>query len=105
MPFARRMAIANSWLFEVIVVRAVEAKPAGAAGLHTTIAPTVIAGGVKENVLPPEARAAVNLRIHPRDDVQGVIEHVKASIGDARVDAIAKDGAREPSPISDVTRR
>ncbi len=102
MPFMRRMAAANLWLFEPIVERAMAATPSGAALLHTTIAPTIINGGIKDNVLPPEAKARVNFRIHPRDTVEGVLEKVKRAIGDDQVDVIAVPGGREPSPISDM---
>ena len=34
---------------------------------------TFILGGVKSNVLPSDAKAVVNHRIHPADTIQGVI--------------------------------
>ena len=102
MTFQQRMAFVNLWLFEPIVVRAMNATPAGGAGLHTTIAPTVISGGNKDNVMPPEAKASVNFRIHPRDTIKSVIDHVTKAVGDAQVEVKAKPGAREASPTSDV---
>ena len=38
-----RMAVANEWLFRPLLVRQLAATPAGAATLHTTIAPTMLA--------------------------------------------------------------
>jgi len=35
-------------------------------------------GSAKENVLPSEARATVNVRIHPRDTVDSVVAHLRA---------------------------
>src|SRR5262249_53564142 len=81
-PLPQRMLVANLWLSEPIVDRLIETTPEGAARLHTTIAPTIIMGGVKDNVLPPEARAIVNFRLHPRDTVESAIEHVRKSIDD-----------------------
>ncbi len=79
------------------------ATPAGAAQLHTTIAPTIVAGGVKDNVLPPEAKARINFRIHPRDTVAGVAEKVKRALDDDQVEVKAMSGGREPSPISGMS--
>ncbi len=101
--FGRRLAIANLWLFEPVVERVMGATPAGAAQLHTTIAPTIVAGGVKDNVLPPEAKARINFRIHPRDTVAGVAEKVKRALDDDQVEVKAMSGGREPSPISGMS--
>jgi carboxypeptidase PM20D1 len=100
--FTGRMAAANLWLFEPFVERAIAATPAGAAQLHTTIAPTIVAGGVKDNVLPPEAKARINFRIHPRDTVDGVVEKVKRAVADDKIDVKAIPGGRNPSPVSDM---
>jgi carboxypeptidase PM20D1 len=102
MPFLARMAAANLWLLEPIVVRTMAANPGSAALVHTTIAPTVIAGGVKDNVLPPEAMARVNFRIHPRDTVTGVEAKVRVALADLAIEVKAAKGGRDPSPISDV---
>lgn len=102
MPFLQRLAAANLWLLEPIVVRAMTANAGSAALVHTTIAPTVIAGGVKDNVLPPEAKARINFRIHPRDTVQGVEAKVRTALADLDIEVKATQGGRDPSPISDV---
>jgi carboxypeptidase PM20D1 len=101
--FTRRLAAANLWLFEPVVERVMGGTPAGAAQLHTTIAPTIITGGVKDNVLPPEAKARVNFRIHPRDTVDGVVEKVKRALDDDQIEVKAMEGGRDPSPVSDMT--
>ena len=46
----------------------------GAAMLHTTIAPTMLKGSPKENVLPQDATAWINYRIAPWDSSARVIE-------------------------------
>ena len=66
-PFVPRLLLANLWIAEPAVVRLLETQPDAAARLHTTIAPTMLAAGVKDNVLPPTARATINFRLHPRD--------------------------------------
>ncbi len=102
-PFPQRLLLANLWLTGPIVDRFVALNPEGEARLHTTIAPTIIQGGVKDNVLPPEARATINFRLHPRDTIAGVIEHVRKAIDDPKVDVIVlNEFNEEASPIADI---
>jgi carboxypeptidase PM20D1 len=71
--------------------------------MHTTIAPTMISGGVKDNVLPPDATATINFRLHQRDTIQSVIAHVRKVIGDPRVDVRALTETQdEASKVSDL---
>jgi carboxypeptidase PM20D1 len=60
----------------------------------------VLRAGVKDNVLPSEARALVNFRILPGDDVAGVIDHVRRAVADPSVELRTVE-AREPSATSD----
>ncbi|MFN6942816.1 MAG: M20/M25/M40 family metallo-hydrolase, partial [Parvibaculum sp.] len=101
-PFLQRMVYANLWLFEPVVRGVMERHPTSAAQLQTTIAPTIIEGGNKENVLPPEARAVVNFRIHPRDTAAGVLEHVRKAVDDPEVKIEPLDGVREASSVSNI---
>lgn len=80
MSTARRVALANVWLFEPWLLSLLERTPAGNASIRTTTAPTIIKGGVKPNVLPREARAVVDFRILPGDTVDSVIEHVQTTV-------------------------
>ncbi len=99
MPFTKRMLFANQWLFRPLLENALTASPVGAAMLRTTIAPTMLQAGIKENVLAPVARATVNLRIHPQDDIDDVITRLKQII--VR-DGVSVDilNATPASPIS-----
>lgn len=101
-PFMQRMVYANLWLFEPVVRGFMEKSPTSAAQLQTTIAPTIVEGGNKENVLPPEARAVVNFRIHPRDNADKVLEHVREAIDDPEVTVEPLDGIREASSVSNI---
>jgi carboxypeptidase PM20D1 len=71
------------------------------ASLRTTTAPTIISGGVKENVIPSQARAVVNFRILPGDSVRGVFEHVRDAVGDDSVQLKLSELTQEPSAVSD----
>lgn len=62
-----KVAVANEWLFKPLLIKGFAASPAGAAMLHTTIAPTMLEGSPKENVLPEAAIARINYRIAPGD--------------------------------------
>jgi carboxypeptidase PM20D1 len=105
MPFFTRLAIANRWLFDPMIIGKLSSGEATNALVRTTTAATVIEGGVKDNVLPARARAVVNFRIKPPDTIQSVVAHVKSSIADARVAIKVLDpsGARDASKISSTT--
>jgi carboxypeptidase PM20D1 len=102
-PFATRLLLANLWLTGPIVTSYMEDNPDSAARLHTTIAPTLIFGGVKDNVLPPQAEATINFRLHPRDSIAGVIEHVRKAVDDPKVSVTALGETQsEASKIADL---
>jgi carboxypeptidase PM20D1 len=69
--------------------------------LRTTTAPTIIGGGVKDNVIPAYAHAIINFRILPGDSVAGVLAHVRRSVDDPHTSVRLFGGAWEPSPVSD----
>jgi carboxypeptidase PM20D1 len=103
MDWPMRTAIANRWLTEPLITRYLVAQPRTAAALRTTTAPTILAAGTKDNVLPQSARAVVNHRILPGDTIDSVVAHDRAAIDDARVTVRAKPGGRNPStPASDA---
>lgn len=96
-----QMAFANLWLFGGIVRRQLLSDPETAATIHTTTAPTIIGGGVKNNILPSLAEAVVNFRILPGESIAQVCDRVRKIIGDERVTFEPMEGySREPSPIS-----
>ena len=97
--FVERVALANLWLTGPLVKAKLAKDPAAAASMRTTTAATIISGGTKSNVLPQEAEAIVNYRIHPRDSVAGVEARAERLINDKRVMVELLDG-REPTPPS-----
>ncbi|HEX3808817.1 MAG TPA: M20 family peptidase [Rhizomicrobium sp.] len=101
-PFGNRLALANLWLSAPLVEDNLESTPDGAGYLHTTIAPTMFNAGVKDNVIPPDATATINFRLHPRDSIASVIAHVKKAIDDPKVDVIAlTESQSEASKVAD----
>lgn len=102
-PFGQRLALANLWLAGPLVVRSMESVPDGAARLHTTISPTIESAGVKDNVLPPEASATINFRLHQRDTVESVVDHVTKAINDPKVDVkVLNEAVSEASKLADL---
>jgi carboxypeptidase PM20D1 len=103
LPFGPRLVIANRWLLGGVLARVFGRTPQGNALLRTTTAPTVLAAGVKENVLPSTARALVNFRILPGDSVGGVLAHVRRAARGLPVEARAlEETASNPSPVTSV---
>jgi carboxypeptidase PM20D1 len=107
MPFSTKLAIANRWLFESIIIAKLSNAPATNALVRTTTAATIIEGGVKDNVLPAHARAVVNFRIKPDDTIDSILLHVKSVVADSRITIKLLDpqGARDASKVSSTTSR
>jgi carboxypeptidase PM20D1 len=95
-----RVAVANRWLFEPLLVRTIAKTPAGAATLHTTIAPTMLRGSPKENVLPQDAAAWINYRILPGQTADGVLEHARRATRAFAVELDWEGRAYDPPPVS-----
>jgi carboxypeptidase PM20D1 len=98
----RGALLRNPGRFGGLVERRLSASPMTSSLIRTTAAATMVAGGVKANVLPQEARAVINFRILPGDTVAGVLDHVRRVVGDGV--AISSRGfggeASDPPPMS-----
>ena len=95
-----KMAAANTWLFSPLLVSQTAKTPAGAAMLHTTIAPTMLKGSPKENVLPQDATAWINYRIAPGDSSAEVMARAREAVGDLPVKLAWVKAPDEPTRIS-----
>ena len=100
-----KMAVANQWLFAPVLKRQLGASPSSAAAFHTTIAPTMLEGSPKENVLPQSATALINYRIAPWNTSADVMARAKAAVGDAPVEFSWVKPANEPSRVSSTNSR
>lgn len=101
MPLPRRLIAARAARLGPVIARTMAAQPQSRSLVRTTTAPTVIAGGVKANVLPQRAEALINFRILQGDTIAGVLEHCRKVIGDDRVTVELAPGMQaEPSPLS-----
>jgi carboxypeptidase PM20D1 len=98
-----RMAVANTWLFSPLLKSQIAATPSGAATLHTTIAPTMLKGSPKENVLPQDATAWINYRVAPGDTVDDVMARAKDATRGLNVKLSWTTKAENPSPVSSTS--
>ncbi|MDX1315309.1 MAG: M20 family peptidase [Eudoraea sp.] len=93
LPFFQKVAFANPWLFKGRILEGLNA--------HTTTAPTIISGGVKNNVIPTVAEATINFRILPGETIESVQEHIENTISDkVRVETVGF--LTNPSPVSEI---
>ncbi|MFZ1805606.1 MAG: M20 family peptidase [Cyclobacteriaceae bacterium] len=101
-PFLQKMVFANQWLFKNTIVGIYEQSPGGNAMVRTTIAPTVIKAGVKDNVIPTLANAIINFRLLPGDTQQSVKDRVISVIDDPRVTVSKLSFGNDPSAVTPV---
>lgn len=100
MRYGPRLVATNLWLFEPLLKLQARRSTSLNAMMRTTAAPTMIRGGVKENVIPSRASAVVNFRILPGESIERVLRHVTHAIDDPSIRIRQMDGS-EPSVVSD----
>ena len=93
LPFFKKLAFANPWLFERPILEALNA--------HTTTAPTIIDGGLKNNVIPTLAEATINFRILPDETIESVQQHIENTISD-KIKVETAGFLTNPSPVSGI---
>lgn len=104
LTLTNRMAVANEWLFAPLLQQRMAGNPAAQALLGTTVAPTMINGGVRANVLPGEATAMINFRLHPRDPASDILLRARQSVADMEGVTVEWDEPpRDASGISSTT--
>lgn len=101
MSFAYRLVCANLWLFDPLLKLLLSRERSTRAAVQTTTAVTMVAGGVRPNVLPWEATAIVNHRLHPTDSVAAALDVDRTAAGDG-VEVQLVDGL-EPAPVSSTS--
>jgi carboxypeptidase PM20D1 len=72
--------------------------------IHTTLVPTIVQAGIKDNVIPTIAKATFNSRILQGQTSDDVLAFVKKAVNDDRV-IIKKQTTSlfEPSPVTPFT--
>jgi acetylornithine deacetylase/succinyl-diaminopimelate desuccinylase-like protein len=54
--------------------------------LHTSLVPTILAAGYRYNVIPSEAKATLDVRLHPDEDQTKFLDQIRAVINDPSVE-------------------
>ena len=70
--------------------------------LRTSISPTILAAGARANVIPSEARATLDIRAVPGEDMEGFFAGMKKRIGDEGVLLERASRGRPPAPPSQL---
>ena len=102
MSLKSRFSISNINLLSTSILLNLEKNSTTDAMIRTTMAPTIINGGNKSNVLPSEASAIINFRIRQGDSINKVKEHVTNTINDndITVEVLSNTLFSEPSKVS-----
>jgi len=102
MAFPFNAVFANQWLTQGLLEMQFRNDPAANAMIRTTTAPTMIQGGVKDNVLPTTATARVNFRILPGETTESVQKEVRRILRDERIHLRIPhpEQAQNPAPPS-----
>lgn len=100
MVFTQKMAFANQWLFKNMIFGIYEKSGSGNALIRTTLVPTIIHTGIKDNVVPTVAKATVNLRLLPGDLSEEMLEKMNAIIADDRVKLTVEGPVSEASQVT-----
>lgn len=104
LSLTNRAALANEWLAGPLLRQRLAGDPTAQALLGTTVAPTMIEGGIRPNVLPAEATAMINFRLHPRDTSADILRRARQAVADLDGVTVEWEGSpREASAVSSAT--
>ena len=95
-----KFIFANRWLFEPVITGIYEKTGSGNALVRTTTAPTIFNAGIKDNIIPQNAKATVNFRIMPGESSSSVLARVQELIQDPRIQITKGCMQSEPSQVS-----
>ena len=101
MSFGMKYVFANKVIFEPVIEKILLGKPASAALIRTTIAPTIFQAGEQYNALPEKASATINLRLMPGDSLRDVKKFIEDTIEDDDI-KVTVTGS-EASKVSSIT--
>jgi len=85
------VAAADAWL------RAND--PGKASMLRTSISPNIVQGGYRNNVIPSEARATLDVRMRPGEDPDAFRAEIERRIGDDKVDVVFNGFGERPAGL------
>lgn len=68
--------------------------------LRTSISPTIFKGGFRQNVIPGDALATLDIRALPDEDMEAFVETLRNRINDPAVEVVRAGGSRPATPPS-----
>lgn len=83
--FTTKLGVSNQWLLSGSIISMMEKDKQTNAMVHTTLVPTIVKAGIKDNVIPTVAKATFNSRILPGETSDDVVAFVKKVVNDERV--------------------
>lgn len=100
--FVNRLAMSNRWLFKPLIFNTYSKTAPADASIRTTIAPTIVKAGVKNNVVPDVATANINIRIIPGTSIEEVANHIRKAVNNPLVEVRVVEGGQEASAVSPI---
>ncbi len=101
LPFTQRMAFAHPGIFKSIIEGVYNESASGRSLIHTTMAPTIMRGGIKDNIIPSQAQATLNFRILPGVTKEDLVAYVEQTINDPRITISTEDDFELSEGVSD----
>ncbi len=80
-----------------------DANPTWSAMLRDTVVPTMLEAGIRQNVVPSEARGVVNVRLLPGNPLDPLVAKLKQLVNDPQVRFEVEPTAGESAPSSSLT--
>ena len=102
-PKYMQLVFNNLWLFGPLIKQVLAAGKETNSMVRTTMGLTKLQGSNAINIIPDTATASFSCRVLPGDSVDGVLEHMRKSIGKKLGETVEVklEYGFEPSPISD----
>jgi acetylornithine deacetylase/succinyl-diaminopimelate desuccinylase-like protein len=86
------VAAADAWL------RAND--PSKASMLRTSVSPNIVQGGYRNNVIPSEARATLDVRMRPGEDPDAFRAEIERLIADPKIDVVFNGFGERPAGVT-----
>jgi acetylornithine deacetylase/succinyl-diaminopimelate desuccinylase-like protein len=80
-----------------------DANPAWNSMLRDSVVPTILQAGIRQNVIPSEARAVLNIRLLPGNMVSPLLAKLQTLVNDPAIRFEVQSNAGETAPSSSVT--
>jgi acetylornithine deacetylase/succinyl-diaminopimelate desuccinylase-like protein len=74
-------------------------EPSKASMLRTSVSPNIVQGGYRNNVIPSEARATLDVRMRPGEDPEAFRGELERLIGDDEIDVVFNGFGERPAGL------